>query len=64
MVEPARGRVAPGAVGDVPDPDLTQRQVLEVILGVAQDVMPNYTTHLADTQIDGIFEQFEWKTAG
>ncbi len=42
----------------------TKRQVLEVVLGVAQKVMSNYVNHLAHTPIDKPFAVFEWqKTA-
>lgn len=39
----------------------TRRQILEVILGVAQKVMSNYTNHLADTPIDEPMRVFEWQ---
>ena len=40
-----------------------QRQVLEVILGLAQKVMSNYTNHVAQTPIDVVFRQYEWHPA-
>ncbi len=39
----------------------TKRQVLEVILGVAQKVMSNYTNHLAQTPLDAVNEKFSWQ---
>ncbi|MFA6832543.1 MAG: carboxymuconolactone decarboxylase family protein [Bacteroidaceae bacterium] len=39
----------------------TQRQLLEVVLGLAQKVMSNYTNHLANTPLDKAFESFAWK---
>tara|TARA_Y100000766_G_C18773114_1_gene539325 strand:+ start:411 stop:971 length:561 start_codon:yes stop_codon:yes gene_type:complete len=40
-----------------------QRQVLEVILGLAQKVMSNYTNHVAQTPVDSVFEQYRWERA-
>jgi len=37
-----------------------EQQVLEVILGVAQKVLSNYTNHIAQTPVDPVFEQFSW----
>ena len=41
----------------------TRRQVLDVILGVAQKVMSNYVNHLADTPVDAPFQKFAWTPA-
>ena len=38
-----------------------QRQVLEVILGLAQKVMSNYTNHVAETPVDRSFAPFVWE---
>ena len=38
----------------------TNRQVLDVILGLAQKVMSNYVNHLADTPVDAPFQKFDW----
>lgn len=43
------------AVQQFLDADFTKRQIMEVILGVAQKVMCNYTNHLADTLVDACF---------
>ena len=37
-----------------------QKQVLEIILGLAQKVMSNYTNHIAETPVDAPFQKFEW----
>ncbi|HBL88037.1 MAG TPA: carboxymuconolactone decarboxylase, partial [Alcanivorax sp.] len=37
------------------------RHVLDVILGLAQKVMSNYTNHLAETPVDKPFEKFSWE---
>ncbi len=34
------------------------QQLLEIILGLSQKVMSNYTNHLADTQVDEAFKKF------
>lgn len=39
------------------------RQVLEIILGLAQKVMSNYTNHIAETPIDAVFRPLEWQKA-
>jgi alkylhydroperoxidase family enzyme len=36
------------------------RQLLEIILGIAQKVMSNYTNHLANTPVDEPFKPFVW----
>ncbi len=38
-----------------------QRHVLEVILGLSQKVISNYTNHIAETQIDAPFNKYAWK---
>ncbi|MGB8714670.1 MAG: carboxymuconolactone decarboxylase family protein [Onishia taeanensis] len=55
-----RGNVDTSAVNDFLAAGYTQRQVLEVVLGLAQKVMSNYTNHLAETPIDEPFKAFEW----
>ncbi|WP_417808465.1 carboxymuconolactone decarboxylase family protein [Thioclava sp.] len=42
------------------DAGYTKRQILEVILGVAQKVMSNYTNHFARTPVDAPMQQFAW----
>ncbi len=56
-----RGNVDEAAVQRFLDAGYTRRQILEVVLGVAQKVMSNYTNHLANTPIDKPFQQFEWR---
>jgi alkylhydroperoxidase family enzyme len=36
------------------------QQLLEIVLGLAQKVMSNYTNHLANTPVDKAFEKFTW----
>lgn len=39
----------------------TQRQLLEIVLGLSQKVMSNYVNHLAKTPVDKSFEKFAWQ---
>jgi len=56
-----RGQVADADVQAFLDAGFTKRQVLEVVLGVAQKVLSNYTNHLADTPVDAPFQAFAWQ---
>lgn len=38
----------------------TQRNLLDIILGLSQKVISNYTNHIAATPLDKAFEKFEW----
>ena len=38
-----------------------ERHVLDIILGVAQKTISNYTNHIANTPIDAPFQKFAWK---
>lgn len=59
-----RGNVDEAAVQAFLDAGYTRQQILEVVLGVAQKVMSNYTNHLAQTPVDAPFQKFGWqKTA-
>jgi alkylhydroperoxidase family enzyme len=55
-----RGAVSDEAVQTFLDAGYTKRQVLEVILGLAQKVMSNYTNHIAHTPVDSTMEQYAW----
>ncbi len=39
----------------------TKRNLLEIILGLSQKVISNYTNHIAETPIDQPFQKFVWK---
>jgi uncharacterized peroxidase-related enzyme len=58
-----RGNVGDKAVQSFLDAGYTQRQVLEVVLGVAQKTMSNHVNHLAETPVDKPFQKFEWHKA-
>lgn len=55
-----RGNVAQDEVQAFLDQGFSQRQVLEIVLGIAQKVMSNYTNHLANTPVDEPFKAFTW----
>ena len=58
-----RGNVGDKAVQSFLDAGYTQRQVLEVVLGVAQKTISNHVNHLAETPVDKPFQKFEWHKA-
>lgn len=37
-----------------------EQQVLEIILGLSQKVISNYTNRIAETPVDAMFEKFLW----
>jgi AhpD family alkylhydroperoxidase len=41
----------------------TQQAVLEVILGISLKVMSNYTNHVVETPVDGVFAPHAWTAA-
>ncbi len=55
-----RGNVDDDALQAFLDAGFTKRQVLEVVLGISQKVMSNYTNRLAQTPVDAPFEKFAW----
>lgn len=40
-----------------------EQQVLEIILGLSQKVISNYTNHIANTPVDAPFKKFAWQKA-
>jgi len=38
-----------------------QKQLLEIVLGLSQKIMSNYTNHLAATPLDKPFQPFAWE---
>jgi len=59
-----RGHVDEAELQAFLDAGFTKRHVLEVILGLSQKVMSNYTNHLAETPVDEAFKGFAWEKAG
>lgn len=59
-----RGFVSDAEVQAFLDAGFTRQQILEVVLGISQKVMSNYTNHLAQTPVDQVMQKFLWeKTA-
>jgi alkylhydroperoxidase family enzyme len=56
-----RGNVSQEELQAFYDAGYGERQVLEVILGLSQKVISNYTNHIANTPVDAPFEKFAWK---
>jgi len=56
-----RGWVTDNDVKAFIDAGYTQQNILEVILGMAQKVISNYTNHIADTPVDAAFKKFSWQ---
>ncbi len=56
-----RGAVDDSKVQAFLDAGFTKKQILQVVLGVSQKVMSNYTNHLADTPVDERFQPFVWQ---
>jgi len=55
-----RGHVDEAELQAFLDAGFTKRQVLEVILGLSQKVMSNYTNHIAQTPLDAPFKTNAW----
>jgi AhpD family alkylhydroperoxidase len=55
-----RGEVSDTDVSEFFKAGYSQRHVLDVILGLAQKVMSNYTNHVAKTPVDAAFQKFAW----
>ena len=55
-----RGRVNDDAVDTFLAAGYTKRNVLDIILGLAQKVMSNYVNHLANTPVDPMFTKDAW----
>lgn len=56
----ARGNVTEAQVDAFLQAGFSKRQILEVILAVAQKVMSNYTNHIAATPVDAPMQAFAW----
>ncbi|MTI06575.1 carboxymuconolactone decarboxylase family protein [Roseibium denhamense] len=55
-----RGYVSDEEVQTFLDAGFTKRNVLDIILGLAQKVMSNYVNHIAETPVDKVFHKFAW----
>ena len=56
-----RGQVSPQELEAFYAAGFTKRQVLEIILGLSQKVISNYTNHIAETPVDAAFQKFAWE---
>ncbi|THH34832.1 carboxymuconolactone decarboxylase family protein [Aliishimia ponticola] len=59
-----RGNVSEAQMQTFFDAGYDHRAVLNIILGIAQKTMSNYTNHVAQTPVDQVFEGLKWKRAG
>ena len=55
-----RGHASDAAVTGFLEAGYTHRNILEVVLGLAQKVLSNYVNHLAQTPVDEQWEKFAW----
>ena len=55
-----RGHVAPEELEAFYTAGYGEQQVLEIILGLSQKVISNYTNHIANTPVDAMFQKFAW----
>jgi len=56
----SRGNVSQDEINAFYDAGYTQRQLLEIILGLSQKVISNYVNHIAETPLDEGFKKFDW----
>lgn len=56
-----RGRVSDDKIEAFYAAGYEQRHILEIILGLSQKVISNYTNHFADTPVDAGFKKFAWE---
>ncbi len=59
-----RGRVSEEDVATFYNAGFGPRQLLEIVLGLSQKVISNYTNHIADTPVDRPFAKYSWAPAG
>lgn len=56
-----RGRLREQELADFFAAGYERQQLLEIVLGISQKVISNYTNHLAETPVDKPFQKFEWQ---
>ena len=56
-----RGRVSEQELEAFYAVGYAERQVLDIILGISQKVISNYTNHLAETPVDDAFKKYAWQ---
>ena len=55
-----RGQLSPEDLEAFYKAGYEERQVLEILLGLAQKTISNYTNHIANTPVDEPFQKFAW----
>jgi alkylhydroperoxidase family enzyme len=55
-----RGRISDAKLEAFYAAGYKEHQVLDIILGIAQKTMSNYTNHIANTPVDEPFQKFIW----
>ncbi|MEM5565542.1 carboxymuconolactone decarboxylase family protein [Psychroserpens sp. AS72] len=55
-----RGHVSQKELAAFYEAGYGEQQVLEIILGLSQKVISNYTNHIANTAVDAPFQKFAW----
>ncbi|SDR81375.1 carboxymuconolactone decarboxylase family protein [Christiangramia echinicola] len=55
-----RGQVSQEDLNTFYDAGYGEQQVLDIILGLAQKTISNYTNHIAKTPVDEPFQKFAW----
>ncbi len=55
-----RGNVSTEQMDAFFEAGYSQKQVLEIILGLSQKVISNYVNHVAETSVDPMFNKFAW----
>lgn len=56
-----RGRITDSEIERFYAVGYGEQQILEIILGLAQKTISNYSNHIADTPVDEAFQNFAWK---
>ena len=57
----SRGRLTEAELENFYNAGYTQKNVLDIILGLSHKTISNYTNHIANTPVDGPFQPFAWK---
>jgi len=55
-----RGQLTEAEVNDFYAVGYGEQQLLEIILGLSQKVISNYTNRIAETPVDSVFRKFAW----
>ncbi|AUS05314.1 carboxymuconolactone decarboxylase family protein [Pseudotamlana carrageenivorans] len=61
LVTKNRGKVSKDAIKTFYEAGYNERHLLEIILGLSQKVISNYTNSIAETPVDEPFQPFAWE---